>query len=257
MVRNKSIAKAKQRWFADRYAQNAQFVSQMAYPLIELLNPKKGETILDLGCGNGALTKLISQKGANVIGVDASEDQILATKNLGITAIVMDGHKLAFRPVFDAILTNAALHWMTAPIDVLSGIRHALKPSGRLIGEMGGIGNIEKITSEIYASLRRRGLENHIEFPWYFPSQKEYKTHLENQGFYVKYINLFSRPTPLPGHFSDWMDTFAECFLLVLPEDDRAEFKKEVTDNLRPDLFDPIKGWVADYVRLRFSAVRR
>ena len=130
----------RQRWFADRYSTNARFVADLAEPLLKTLLPVKGELILDLGCGDGALTKKICNSGAFVIGADASFDQVAAARSLGVSTVVMDGHYLAFNNIFDAIFTNASLHWMTSPDDVIEGMWNSLKPGGRLVGEMGGPG---------------------------------------------------------------------------------------------------------------------
>jgi SAM-dependent methyltransferase len=245
-----------QRWFADRYAANARFVSNLAVPLIKNLLPCRGELILDLGCGDGALTKLVVDAGAKAIGVDASIDQIIACKNLGIPSAVMDGHNLAFNEVFDAILTNAALHWMTSPDDVIDGMWNALKPGGRVVGEMGGAGNIARITRALTEALTRRNLQDKIVFPWFFPDEADYRQRLERRGFVVHYMELIPRPTPLPGTITAWLDTFGEQFLFLVPERDRDAFKDEVAGDLEPDLFDPSGRWVADYVRLRFTATR-
>jgi len=245
-----------QRWFADRYSANARFVAELAEPLIKILMPTKKEMILDLGCGDGALTKKIWDAGAIVIGVDASFNQVTATRNRGIAAVVMDGHNLAFNQVFDAIFTNASLHWMTSPEVVIESMWDVLKPGGRLVGEMGGAGNIAKIVHALNDSLARRGLEDKIIFPWYFPDASEYQSRLEAQGFQVNHVEIIPRPTPLPGEFTDWIDTFCENFVFVVPELDRSAFKEEVTESLRAELFDSHGNWVADYVRLRFSATR-
>lgn len=245
-----------QRWFADRYAANARFVSDLAEPLIEKLAPGRGDLILDLGCGDGALTKLVMDAGARVVGVDASIDQVMACQNRGIPSAVMDGHNLAFKEVFDAILTNAALHWMTSPNDVIDAMWNALKPGGRVIGEMGGAGNIARITRALTEALTRRNLQDRIVFPWFFPNEADYCERLESRGFVVNYMALMPRPTPLPGEITDWLDTFGEQFLFLLPERERAAFKEEVAEELEADLFDPNGRWVADYVRLRFTATR-
>jgi SAM-dependent methyltransferase len=245
-----------QRWFADRYAANARFVSDLAEPLIENLAPGRGELILDLGCGDGALTKLVADAGARVVGVDASLDQIIACKNLGIPSAVMDGHNLAFNEVFDAILTNAALHWMTSPDDVIDGMWNALKPGGRVIGEMGGAGNIATIIRVLTEALTRRNLQAKIVFPWFFPDVADYSERLESRGFVVNYMELIPRPTPLPGAITAWLETFGEQFLFLVPELERTAFKEEVAEDLEADLFDPHGRWVAYYVRLRFTAIR-
>ncbi|MGB0576334.1 MAG: class I SAM-dependent methyltransferase [Alphaproteobacteria bacterium] len=245
-----------QRWFADRYAANARFVSDLAEPLIEILAPGRDEVILDLGCGDGALTKLLVDAGAKAIGVDASIDQIVACRKLGIPSAVMDGHNLAFNEAFNAILTNAALHWMTSPDDVIDGIWNALKPGGRVVGEMGGAGNIASIISALTRALTKRNLQDKVVSPWYFPEEADYRRRLENRGFIVDSMELIPRPTPLPGAITAWLDTFGEQFLFIIPEIDRSAFKEEVAKDLEPDLLDPNGQWVADYVRLRFSATR-
>ena len=251
-----SDERAGQRWIAERYAAHGRFVSDLAEPLIDLLNPKPNELILDLGCGDGALTQKIALRGTRVIGVDSSLDQILATKKRGVSALVMDGHKLGFKGVFDGILTNAALHWMVKPSSVIVELRDSLKFGGRLVGEMGGVGNIATIVRALTESMKSRKLENEFIFPWYFPETKEYQKLLETHGFVVKFIQLIKRPTPLPGDFSAWLQTFGEPFLFALSFEDRKEFVSEVTSKLKPILYDPYGKWVADYVRLRFLAVR-
>ena len=244
----------RQRWFADRYSTNARFVADLAEPLLKTLLPVKGELILDLGCGDGALTKKICDSGAFVIGADASFDQVAAARNLGVSTVVMDGHYLAFNNIFDAIFTNASLHWMTSPDDVIEGMWNSLKPGGRLVGEMGGAGNIASIVRALKEAVSRRGLEHKICFPWYFPESFEYQSRLEAGGFQVDYLEIIPRPTPLPGDLSDWIDTFCEHFLFIVPECDHSEFKEEVAESLRAELYEPNGKWVADYVRLRFSA---
>ena len=247
---------SRQRWFAHRYSANARFVADLAEPLINILLPIKGEVILDLGCGDGVLTKKIRDAGAFVIGADASIDQVTATRNLGISAVVMDGHNLAFNKIFDAIFTNASLHWMTSPEDVIEGMWNSLKPGGRLVGEMGGAGNIKTIIRALKEALSQRGLEHKISFPWYFPEGSEYQSRLEAQGFQVNDLEIIPRPTTLPGDLSDWIDTFCEHFLFIVPERDRFAFKEEVIGSLRAELYEPHGEWVADYIRLRFSATK-
>src|SRR5439155_9857283 len=129
---------SQQNWDADRYARTAGYVSQLGAPLIELLAPTPGERILDLGCGEGALTEKIAASGATVVGVDGSNDMIAAARERGLDAHVMDGQSLTFEREFDAVFSNAALHWMTRADDVIQGVRRALKPAGRFVAEMGG-----------------------------------------------------------------------------------------------------------------------
>ena len=245
-----------QRWIAERYATNARFVADLAEPLIAMLNPAPGELVLDLGCGDGALTEKIAAVGARVVGTDFSPDQVAATRARGIPGVVADGRALPFDGAFDAILTNAALHWMTPPDAVVESMWRALRPGGRLVGEMGGEGNVAHISGALVAAMDRRGLDGRAAIPWYFPGPREYSRLLEARGFRVHDIALIPRPTELPGDITGWFETFGESFVLSVPPEQRREFVAEAAAALRPILFEPNGRWIADYVRLRFSAIK-
>ena len=247
---------AGQDWQAERYARNARFVADLGQPLVELLAPQPGERILDLGCGDGALTKKLAELGCDVIGVDAGPDMIRAARELGLDARVVDGHELSFEREFDAVFSNAALHWMKSDPDaVVAGVARALKVGGRFVGEMGGHGNVVAIVTALLAVLARRGLDGMRAHPWYFPTPAAYRKRLEAHGFRVEAIDLIPRPTPLPTGMSAWLDTFAEPLLKLLPEGERAAAKEEAVGLLAPSLRDEAGNWTADYVRLRFRAV--
>ena len=246
-----------QTWDPDRYARNARFVSDLGAPVVELLAPWPGERILDLGCGDGALTKKLVEMGCEVVGVDASAQQIDAAKKLGLNAEVMDGENLPFDNEFDAVFSNAALHWMrNHPDKVISAVHRALKPRGRFVAEMGGYGCVAKIKNALIAALNRRGIDGEAASPWYFPTVGDYSERLIRGGFTPTYIALIDRPTPLPGDVTAWLETFAESFTKTLPAGDRPVFLAEVQENLRPQLCDARGKWTADYVRLRFSATK-
>jgi trans-aconitate methyltransferase len=247
---------AKQRWSAERYAETAHFVPALGTPVLELLAPAPGERILDLGCGDGVLTEKIVAAGATVVAVDAGPDMIAAARARGLDARVMDGQKLTFSNEFDAVFSNAALHWMRDQRAVLDGIHRALKPGGRFVAEMGGHNNTAAIIVALTAVLARRGLDTHRLSPWYFPSVNAYRRKLEEAGFVVEEIAIVPRPTTLPTGIEAWLDTFAEDFFLALPEPDRLPARAEVADLLRPVLMDETGAWIADYVRLRFRATR-
>ncbi|HKX07204.1 MAG TPA: class I SAM-dependent methyltransferase [Stellaceae bacterium] len=242
-----------QRWDPGRYQENAGFVAVLGAPLFEMLAPKAGERILDLGCGDGALTEKIAAV-ATVVAVDASADQIKAARARGLDAHVVDGTKLAFDAEFDAVFSNAALHWMRDPDAVIAGVWRALRPGGRFVAECGGAGNVELILRALVAALERRGLDGRAAIPWYFPAPEEYRGRLERQGFVVESIAIIPRPTPLPGALGDWLDTFAESFLAAVPVADRPAVKREVEAELRPTLLNAQGVWITDYVRLRFAA---
>jgi SAM-dependent methyltransferase len=246
---------AGQDWQADRYARHARFVADLGMPVVELLAPRSGERILDLGCGDGALTLKLRDLGCEVVGVDAGPDMIRKARQLGLDAHVVDGHELAFEHAFDAVFSNAALHWMSRdPPAVVRGVARALRPGGRFVGEFGGHGNVAAIVTALLAMMDRHGLDGRAAIPWYFPTPDEYRAVLESAGFNVERIELIPRPTPLPTDMSGWLDTFAEPFFRRLPEAGRAAARDEVVELLRPSLCDTAGRWTADYVRLRFRA---
>lgn len=244
----------KQRWDPERYARSAGFVPALGMPVLELLAPVPGERVLDLGCGDGALTVKLVEAGCQVIGVDGSAEQIEAARARGLDARVADGQALAFDEEFDAVFSNAALHWMKDAAAVIDGVWRALKPGGRFVGEMGGAENVALVREALHTALRALGHDPNALDPWFFPSEDEYRTLLEARGFEVLHIERFRRPTPLPGPLEDWLDTFGESFLLVVPAADRSRVKAQVAETLRPSLYKRGEGWSVDYVRLRFSA---
>jgi trans-aconitate methyltransferase len=244
-----------QSWQADRYAQHAHFVPALGQPVLDLLKPMPGERILDLGCGDGVLTEKIAASGASVVGVDAAADMVAAAQKRGLDARVADGTMLDFKGEFDAVFSNAALHWMKDDPDAaVSGVARALKPGGRFAGEMGGHGCVAAITVALTAVLQRHGDDGQSASPWYFPTVDEYRARLERGGFAVEYIELIPRPTPLPTDMAGWLDTFAEPFLHRLPAKERAGARDEAIALLRPVLCDEAGRWTADYMRLRFLA---
>ena len=245
-----------QRWDPVRYAEHGRFVADLAGPLVEMLAPGPEDDILDLGCGDGALTAAIAPRCRHILGVDASPEQVAAARALGLDARVCDGHALPFDAQFDAIVTNAALHWMKRPDLAIDGMWRALRPGGRVAGEMGGAGNVASISRALVEALERRGIDGESRFPWYFPSPGAYRRKLAARGFEVRDMSLVERPTTLPGDIAGWLETFGEPFLDAVAPDERAALIAEVRDALEPALYRPGTGWVADYVRLRFLAVK-
>ena len=248
-----------QSWKADRYAQHAHFVPTLGAPVLELLNPQRGERILDLGCGDGVLTEKIATSGAIVVGVDAAADMIVAARKRGLDARVMEGGKLQFSEEFDGVFSNAALHWMKHDRDaVIGGVYRALKPGGRFVAEMGGHGCVATITIALIAVLERHGIKDGAAtIPWYFPTADDYRVRLERAGFTVDYIELIPRPTPLPTNMAGWLELFAQPLLNRLPADQRPQAVDEVVEILRPVLCDEQGRWTGDYIRLRFAAHRQ
>jgi len=247
---------APQTWSPERYEKNARFVSDLGMPVVELLAPRPGERILDLGCGDGALTEKLRDLGCDVVGVDASAAQVAGARARGLDCRVASGEALPFTGEFDAVFSNAALHWMRPPDDVIASVRRALKPGGRFVAEMGGHGCVAAIKRALAQALASRGVDAAAYDPWFFPTAEDYARRLAACGFDVESIALFPRPTPLPGDVVGWLETFAESFVTALPATERPAFLAEVRDALRPKLADAEGRWTADYVRLRFAARR-
>jgi trans-aconitate methyltransferase len=244
-----------QPWSASNYAENGRFVADLAGGVFELLNPKRGERILDLGCGDGVLTKKLVETGASFVGVDSSTDMIAAAKALGLDARLVPAEALPFASEFDAVFSNAALHWMHDQNAVLAGVARALKPGGRFVAEMGGHGNIAAIAVALRAVFARNGLSEEKLEANYFPTPAAYGELLEQHGFRVEQIGLIPRPTALPSSgMRGWLETFRRGVLADLPAGKREDVVEETVDLLRPYLCDEAGNWTADYVRLRFSA---
>jgi trans-aconitate methyltransferase len=245
-----------QSWNPEGYAKNARFVADLGQPVLDLLAARPGERILDLGCGDGALTRKLMDLGCRVVGVDASAPQVEAARAQGVDARVMAGEDLAFGPEFDAVFSNAALHWMPDAERVLAGVHTALRPGGRFVAECGGYGCVDIFRRALIASLRARGHDGEAADPWYFPTVEDYSAKLVTAGFEISYVALIPRPTPLPGDILGWLETFAPPFTRVLRPAERSAYQADVRAQLRPRLCDSEGKWTADYVRLRFSATK-
>jgi trans-aconitate methyltransferase len=257
---------SRQKWDPDLYGARASFVHRMAGDLVELLAPRPGERILDLGCGPGDLTAALHGAGAIVVGLDASAAMIASARARAGTAgpsfIVGDGQSLDYEGEFDAVFSNAALHWMPRASDVARGVARALRPGGRFVAEFGGRGCIARVRAGVSEALRRRGEAPDAWMRWYFPNVAEYVAVLAAAGFDVRLAHLFDRPTPVDG--DDGLATWLRTFLPLLEDklgDDWPAFVREVEDSCEPalrqgDASRPGKPWVLDYVRLRVVAGR-
>ncbi len=241
-------------WDARRYASTARFVADLAAPVVDLLAPRRGERILDLGCGDGVLSARIAAAGCEVVAVDGSAEMVAAARARGVDARRVDGQALEFIGEFDAVFSNAALHWMPRGAAVIDGVARALRPRGRFVGEMGGHRNCARILAAIDAALACRGIDSAALNPWYFPGVDEYRELLEARGFAVQRIELLERPTPLAAGFESWMANFGQVFVAPLEAGARAALVAEIKQRLRPDLCGADGQWTADYVRLRFAA---
>jgi len=250
------MATAAQTWDPEQYARNAHFNTELAGPILSLLGARRGERILDLGCGNGSLTAQLVALDCEVFGVDASAAQIEACRARGLACVVGDGERLGFAAEYDAVFSNAALHWMRDADAVIAGVWRALRPGGRFVGEFGGHGCVAAIRAALHGELAARGFDAPALEPWYFPTAQEYAARLARGGFTVAHAELTPRPTLLPTGMRGWIDTFTESFLRPLAPEQRSAVIDAVIARLQPILCDGAGQWTADYTRLRFVAIR-
>lgn len=315
-------------WNAAEYDAKHAFVYEKAKGLVELLAPKAGERILDLGCGTGALTAEIAARGAEVLGVDRSEEMIAQARKKfpGLRFEVMDARELRFGadaagarsekqippegsrdsqsslvtaarkssagipfdvapfeallearerlrlPVnkqskqgkgddrlglFDAVFSNAVLHWIPEADEVIAGVAHALRPGGRFVAEFGGKGNIQKLVAAFHRALAALDLRPpEAVGPWFYPSVAEYAGMLEKHGLEVREASLFDRPTVLEEGergLENWIRVFRKTFVEKMGEADASRWIREVERQCRGELFRD-GSWVLDYRRLRIAA---
>jgi trans-aconitate methyltransferase len=248
-----------QSWDAHLYDTSHGFVAQYGEDVLSLLRPQAGERVLDLGCGTGHLTRKIAEAGCEVVGLDASAEMIAQAQSAypELAFVVGDGATFRFDTPFDAIFSNAALHWMLRPADVAGCIYRSLKPDGRFVAEMGGATNIAQVLDGLFGALRAHDLPAPDGPLWYFPTTGEYATLLEAQGFRVVYAHHFDRPTALAGDegMANWFTMFLPKVMESIPEDVRADVIRDAENRLRPRLYrDGV--WYADYVRLRVIAIK-
>lgn len=248
-------------WDAKLYDSHHSFVSNLAVDLLELLDPRMGEQILDLGCGTGHLSYKITTTGAEVMGIDQGSTMIKRANETypGLNFLVADAANLTWTEQFDAVFSNAVLHWIQQPEKVVNGVWRVLKPGGRFVAEFGGKGNINTIVVAIDAALEAAGYpQNKALNPWYFPSISEYGMLLESQGFQLKLATLMERPTPLNDGekgLKHWLKMFAGNFFLGIPPSQQLNIITDIETRLRPQLFKN-GSWIADYKRIRIVATK-
>lgn len=250
----------KDEWNAAAYDERHSFVSHYGTDLVELLSPRENEKILDLGCGTGDLAKTIKNLGADVIGIDQSINMIeqARIKYPDLVFEVKDATQLDYEEQFDAVFSNAALHWIKPAEKALQCIHKSLKSGGRFVAEFGGKGNVESITNEIINQLKNCGYEHSPEsFPWFYPSIGEYATLMEQTGFRVLLAHHFDRPTELKGEegLRNWIHMFGNELLQGIEFEERDLLISKVELSLQPRMFRN-GSWIADYKRLRVIGVK-
>ncbi|RUT28484.1 class I SAM-dependent methyltransferase [Paenibacillus zeisoli] len=248
-------------WNPESYDNKLAFVSEYGKNLIHLLAPKSNERILDLGCGTGDLTFQIAESGAKVTGIDYSANMIEAARKKypDLNFKISNGESFTEEEPYDAVFSNAALHWMKNAQGVVRSIYHVLKPGGRFVAEFGGKGNVETIIQAIYEVFEEEyGIDASTLNPWYFPSIGEYAQLLEEQGFKVEFMRHYDRPTKLSDNkegLSGWLANFGGDFLNGFSDDQRTALYAKVTERLVPMLMHE-GSMYADYKRLTVVAVK-
>ena len=246
-----------QTWNTEAYAANGRFVATLASDVVALLNPQPGEEILDLGCGDGVLTEQLASTGAVVTGVDSSPTMIAAARKRSLHVEQHDATTLPFNHQFDAVFSNAALHWITGVSgqeSMLAGVHRALRHGGRFVAEMGGHGNIAAIRTALQATLASFHINAEEAAASFYPSPAIYCRLLKAAGFTIRSVDLIPRPTPLPNGMEAWLNTFRNGVLDRLNPHDRDAVVSNTISLLKPILCDADGNWIADYIRLRFHA---
>lgn len=255
-----SIQSTRDNWNANLYDTKHSFVSKYGSSLVELLAPKQGEKILDLGCGTGDLAKTLYEYGVEIIGIDKSENMVeqATRKYQNIKFVVKDATNLDYHSEFDAVFSNATLHWVLSAFQALKGIHQSLKPGGRFVAGFGGKGNVQTITNAIIQQIKENGLDFRKEqFPWYYPSIAEYSTLMEEAGFRVTFAQHLDRPTQLDGEngLKNWIGMFGNQLFDGIPEFTKNEIITNVEKNLKETLYKD-GNWIADYKRIRVIGVK-
>lgn len=248
-------------WNASLYDSKHSFVFKYGEDLVEILRPKEGERILDLGCGTGYLASIIARSGATVVGIDNSIEMVTKAKTEypELDFQVQDATNFSFDEPFNAIFSNAVLHWVNEKEKVIDCMYRNLKKEGRLVLEMGGKRNVEYIINTLHRCLRKHGFGTNAETRlWYFPSVSEYTGLLEKKGFTVIYAALYNRDTKLEdasNGIKEWLKMFAVAYLQGIPNDVVDDILDEVQETLKPVLYKN-GNWYADYKRLRVVAIK-
>ena len=241
-------------WNVTDYERNASYVWQRAGEVLDLLAPRAGEVILDVGCGTGVLMSKIAESGCEVVGVDSSPEMVSAAREKGLDARVVDAQCMEFSNQFDAVFSNASLHWMPDSNAVLSNVHKALKPGGRFCAEFGAKNNAQTIIDALYEQLQKFNLNGDDYKPWDFPAGEDYRRRLERNGFEIVELTVTDRITPLPTDVAGWLKTFAGPFLRDIPPNRRDEVITAAADKAGRKLKTGDGKWVVDYARLRFLA---
>lgn len=250
----------KYKWDSNLYVAKHSYVFKYGEDVVKLLAPQKSENILDLGCGTGYLTNIISKSGAKVIGIDSSEEMIIQAKQTypQIKFEIKDATNFSFKNKFDAIFSNAVLHWIPQKVKVIKCIANSLKNGGRFAAEFGGKNNVQNIVNAISEILISNGYKKHVKnINWYFPSVGEYSSLLEENGFNICFASHFNRDTFLDNRvdITSWLEMFGKKIFIGVDPKEKSELQKLIVGKLKPTNY--MKGkWFVDYKRIRILAIK-
>jgi len=245
----------KQGYTYDMYESCISIITEFGMPIIEMLDPKPGEKIVDVGCGTGVLTREIAEHGCEVIGLDKSPEMIVAATALGVDARLADGTEFSENMLFDAVISNAVLHWMEDKYMVIRNVWNHLKPGGRFVADCGADGCLRMVREGIKTALAKRGIDYKARTPWNFCEYAETMAILEAQGFKVEYISRIDKPVKLRTDLKSWLRVCAASYTEGLTEEEKEAVYNDVETYCKPMLYKN-NNWYADYVRLRFKAVK-
>ncbi|MEM7424688.1 MAG: methyltransferase domain-containing protein [Pseudomonadota bacterium] len=244
-------------WDPDHYNAHGRFISIYGVELLEWLQARPGERILDLGCGDGFLTEKIAAAGARVIGVDHDPRMTAATRSRGLDAQQTDGSELTFDREFDAVFSNSVLQWIRQPRPVIQGVASSLKPGGRFVVDIAGLGNLAAILVAMRAVSDELDGDPDLAFPFYAPTEREFCELLEEEGFAVERSETSPRYTALPSELWNWIGSIFSPFFSQFDTDGNEKARERVLELLGPVLCDTSGRWHIDHVRVRVLARRR
>lgn len=256
-----AATKINMEWNSSLYDKKHDFVFKYGEDLVELLAPKAGERILDLGCGTGYLTNMIAAAGAEVTGIDSSAEMISKAKSEypHLDFRILSATDFDFENSLDAIFSNAVLHWVLDKESAIKCISKSLKSGGRFVAEFGGKNNVKNIIDALRSALIKNTYADKAKLEnWYFPSLAEYTTLLEKHGFIVNYAWYYHRETELKDNengIKDWIMMFGKSFLDGIDTNAVNAILDEVQETVRTSNFRNNK-WYADYKRLRIVATK-
>lgn len=232
-------------WNPEDYAEHSSAQFKWGKELIELLNLKGNESLLDIGCGDGKITELISKKlsSGKVVGVDSSKDMIRFARQKytndkfeNLSFELKDACNLGYENEFDIVYSNAALHWIEDQKCVLNGAYKSLKNNGRILFQMGGKGNLSEMIEIITETLKTAKWNQYFSgfgFPFFFYSDVEYIAFLKNTNFNIDKVELIPRIMTHENvnDLAGWIRTTWHPILNRVPQNQKADLINDIVND--------------------------